>query len=56
MNKTEHICASCEFWEKYFDRANDGRCFLDCYGDDIMKETKATNTCDFWMGSTVEDE
>jgi hypothetical protein len=56
MTELGHICSNCEFWEKHFDRANDGRCFLDCYGSDIMKETKAKDSCEFWMGLTVDED
>lgn len=53
---SERICANCEFWEKHRDRANCGDCLLDVYGANGVKEVKATEHCDFWMGSTVEDE
>jgi len=50
-----HICANCEFWEKHRDRANLGDCLLDIHGDHGIKTAKATDVCEFFMGSTVED-
>jgi len=56
MNQFEHICINCEFYEALRDRANYGDCFLDCHGNDGMRTVKATDSCDFWMGSTVEED
>lgn len=55
-NSTHRTCLECEFYEPKYDRANCGDCLLDVYGANGVKEVKATEHCDFWMGSTVEDE
>ena len=56
MNQFERICINCEFFEAKRDRANCGDCLLDCYGANGMMQVKSTDTCEFWMGSTVEDD
>ena len=56
MNQFERICINCEFYEAMRDRANCGDCFLDYHGDHGIKQVKSTDSCDFWMGVTVEDE
>ena len=49
-------CLDCEFYEAFHDRANHGGCFLDYFGDHGIKTVKSTDNCEFWMGSTVEDD
>ena len=52
-NSTQRTCLECEFYEPKYDRANCGDCLLDVYGANGVKEVKATEHCDFWMGSTI---
>ena len=56
MSEFSHICANCEFWEKHRDRANRGDCLLDNYGEYAIKTVDAKDSCEFWMGSTVDDK
>ena len=56
MNQFERICINCEFYEAKRDRANCGECLLDIHGDHGIKTVKNTDSCEFWMGSTVQDE
>ena len=52
----KRVCEDCEFYESKHDRSNTGDCMLDIHGDHGIKTVKGTDTCEFWMGSTVQDE
>ena len=55
MNQFERICINCEFYEAKRDRANLADCMLDIHGDHGIKQVKSTDSCEFWMGSTVDE-
>ena len=51
----KRVCEDCEFYESKHDRSNTGDCMLDIHGDHGIKTVKSSDTCEFWMGSTVDE-